>query len=322
MVDSPEKEAKLLQIIECFHGYLMKYVTMVIRGTIPPAQTRAGRDAKEMLRTISPRGSVMNREETDRACKMLHLAFHQATTEEIYDTFLLGLIKAARKYDPFYTDKVEEVCATIELLPKQFTEQHVLDRVGYDSTGILRSLVRKHYLRSVTGKKKVVGYTKGEQWPPDQKLFESGPIGFVYVLQIWFRYYVNEYFMGQIGQIEASGNLLQRLEVFGEAEIGGEVLLPHPEGNCVSANGDLRYMADRSLLDLTMDVSKMSLDWVAETDDKLFKNLTPQQRMLLYLHFHEEESWKQIGRAMSIDAQTAKNRFMATLEAIRYEADM
>ena len=134
----------------------MKYVTMVIRGTIPPAQTRAGRDAKEMLRTISPRGSVMNREETGRACKMLHLAFHQATTEEIYDTFVLCLIKAARKYDPFYTDKVEEVCATIELLPKQFTEQHVLDRVGYDSTGILRSLVRKHYLRSVTGKKKVV----------------------------------------------------------------------------------------------------------------------------------------------------------------------
>jgi hypothetical protein len=155
-IDSPEKEAKLLQVLECFHGYLMKYVVMIIRGTIPPVNTPYGKDAKELLRTLSPRGAVLDKEQIDRTCKTLHLAFKQATTEEIYDMLVFCLIKAARKYDPFYTDKVEEVCGIINVLPKQFTEQHLLDRVGYDCTGILRSLVRKHYLRSITGKKKVV----------------------------------------------------------------------------------------------------------------------------------------------------------------------
>lgn len=157
-IDSPEKEAKLLQVIEYFHGYLMKYVIMILRGTIPPVNSRAGKDAQAMLRTLIPRSVSLDKEQTDRACKMLHLAFKQATTEEIYDTLVFCLIKAARKYDPFYTDKVEEVCAEIDVLPKQFTEQHLVDRVGYDCIGILRSLVRKHYLRNVTGKKKVVGY--------------------------------------------------------------------------------------------------------------------------------------------------------------------
>jgi hypothetical protein len=53
--DSPAKEAKLLEVMECFHGYLMKYLCMIVRGTIPPANSRAGRDAKELLRTLAPR---------------------------------------------------------------------------------------------------------------------------------------------------------------------------------------------------------------------------------------------------------------------------
>ena len=31
--DSPEKEAKLLQLLENFHGYLMKYLVMIVWGT-------------------------------------------------------------------------------------------------------------------------------------------------------------------------------------------------------------------------------------------------------------------------------------------------
>ena len=48
----------LLEILECFHGYLMKYLCMIVRGTIPPANTRAGKDAMELLRTLAPRGST------------------------------------------------------------------------------------------------------------------------------------------------------------------------------------------------------------------------------------------------------------------------
>ncbi|WP_263381253.1 hypothetical protein [Granulicella arctica] len=36
LLDSSEKEAKLLEILEKFHGYLMKYLCMIVRGTIPP----------------------------------------------------------------------------------------------------------------------------------------------------------------------------------------------------------------------------------------------------------------------------------------------
>ena len=81
--DSPAKEAKLLEVMECFHGYLMKYLCMIVRGTIPPANSRAGRDAKELLRTLAPRGVKFTKPVVDATCKTLHLAFKQQTTEDI-----------------------------------------------------------------------------------------------------------------------------------------------------------------------------------------------------------------------------------------------
>ena len=190
--DSPAKEAKLLEMMECFHGYLMKYLCMIVRGTIPPANSRAGGDAKELLRTLAPRGSQPSKELTDSTCKMLHLAFKGQTTEDIYDTLVFCFVKAARQYDPYYADKTKQVCEVVRELPKQFTSQQLEARVGFDCTGILRSLVRKSILSSVIGKKKVVGYKCGPQWPAPVSFFESGPIGFVYVIQMWFRYYLNE----------------------------------------------------------------------------------------------------------------------------------
>ncbi len=152
--DSPAKEAKLLEVLECFHGYLMKYLCMIVRGTIPPANSRAGRDAKELLRTLAPRGVKPSKELTDATCKMLHLAFKGQTTEEIYDTLVFCFMKAARHYDPRYADKTKQVCEEIHGLPKQFTVEQLEARVSFDCIGILRSLVRKGFLSSVTGKKK------------------------------------------------------------------------------------------------------------------------------------------------------------------------
>jgi hypothetical protein len=150
--DSPEKEEKLLRLLECFHGYLMKYVVMVVRGTLPPANSRAGKDAKELLRTLAPRNSTPSKELTDATCKMLHLAFKGVTTEDIYDTLAFCFVKAARKYDPYYAKKTKQVCEVISGLPKQFTEEQLSTRVGFDCNGILRSLVRKGFLASITGK--------------------------------------------------------------------------------------------------------------------------------------------------------------------------
>jgi hypothetical protein len=200
--DSAAKEAKLLEVLECFHGYLMKYLCMIIRGTIPPANSRAGRDAKELLRTLAPRGSEKSKELTDATCKMLHLAFKQQTTEDIYDTLVFCFVKAARRYDPYYADKTRKVCEELYGVQKQFTVEQLEARVGFDCVGILRALVRKGFLASVTGKKKVVGYKLGPQWPPVE-FFKSGPVGFVSVIQLWFRYYVKNHISQQMGQIES-----------------------------------------------------------------------------------------------------------------------
>jgi hypothetical protein len=85
--DGPEKETQLLVLLEYFHGYLMKYLCMVIRGTSPPVNSHAGRDAIEFLRQMTPRATAkQNPEVVVDTCKMLHLAFKGMTTEDIYDT--------------------------------------------------------------------------------------------------------------------------------------------------------------------------------------------------------------------------------------------
>lgn len=112
-------------------------------GTIPPANSRAGKDAMELLRTLAPRNSTPSKEITDASCKMLHLAFKGQTSEDIYDTLVFCFVKAARQYDPYYTDKTKQVCEVIGVLPKQFTVEQLEARVGFDCNGILRSLVRK-----------------------------------------------------------------------------------------------------------------------------------------------------------------------------------
>ena len=43
--DGPEKEQKLLLVLEMFHGYLSKYLCMIVRGTVPPANSYAGKDS-------------------------------------------------------------------------------------------------------------------------------------------------------------------------------------------------------------------------------------------------------------------------------------
>ena len=171
----------------------MKYLCMIVRGTVPPANSRAGKDAIELLRTLAVRGVEPSKARTEATCKTLHLAFKQQTTEDIYDTLAFCFVKAARQYDPHYADKTKQVCEVISGFPKQFTIEQLEARVGFDCVGILRSLTRKNFLASVVGKKKVVGYKRGAKWPAPQSYFKSGPIGFVYVIQMWFRYYLKNH---------------------------------------------------------------------------------------------------------------------------------
>ena len=209
--DSPEKEATLLHVLECFHGYLTKYLVMIVRGTVPPSGTKAGRESRELLRYFAPRlkgkkGAKLDKQTSDVTCKMLHLAFKGQTTEDIYDTMVFCFMKAVRKYDPHHAEKVKAVCKVIDELPASFTIPQLNDRVGYDCGSILRALVRKGFLSSVRVKKKLVGYQRAE-WPAPAEFFESGPIGFTYVVQMWFRFYLNEYITQQMAELESGDNV-------------------------------------------------------------------------------------------------------------------
>jgi hypothetical protein len=273
---------------------------MIVRGTVPPSHTRAGKDAIELLRTLAPKGSTKKGDKPSKAlidatCKTLHLAFKQQTTEDIYDTLVFCFMKAARQYDPFYADKTKQVCEVISEFPKKpFTVEQLEARVGFDCIGILRALVRKDFLASITDKKKVVAYKVGPKWPAPPEYFKSGPIGFVYVIQMWFRYYLKNHIADQLTELESNDCILQLGDVprpnnASEGSLHGgntsESIQAHADGNCVNSTGKFRFMADRQLMDMPLDVSTMSLDWVAETSDKLFKDLSVAQRTILYLYY-------------------------------------
>jgi hypothetical protein len=191
--DGPAKEAKLLKVLEHFRGNMSKYLCMIVRGTVPPAATYAGKDSAELLRFLAKKGAEPSKALTERTCKALHLAFKQQSTEEIYDTLVFCFMKAARKYDPYYADKTRTVCEVVNELPSEFTSEQLEARVGFDGLGICRALVKRGFLASHIAKKKVVGYSRGPNWPAPASFFESGPIGFVYMLQIWFRHYFKEH---------------------------------------------------------------------------------------------------------------------------------
>ena len=47
----------------------------------------------------------------------------------------------------------------------------------------------------------------------------------------------------------------------------------------------------------------MDFDRVAGITDNLFKDLTVPQRTILFLYFHEEQSFKIMGKVLDSDAQ-------------------
>ena len=230
----------------------MKYLCMVLRGTIPSSYTHAGKDAMAFLYTLKVPGVKFTKSVVDSTCKMLHLAFKGDTTEEIYDTFVFCFMKAARQYDPHYANKTKEVCEVIPELQKQFTVGELEARVGFPCGRILSSLGRKGLVKSVIGKKKVVGYKLGESWPAPASFFESGPIGFVYVVQMWFRHYLNQHIIDQMSELESNDGVLQLHDPSsGSHTIGdgtrhgssSEVIQANADGNCVNVTGKFRCMA-------------------------------------------------------------------------------
>lgn len=311
--DGAKKEAMLLCLTRYFHGYLMKYVDMILRGHVPSYKNRINRDAQAFLRFFLPRGTELTQQALSRACHSLHLGFKKQEASEVYDSLMLILLRAIRKYDPLYVKKLERVVKVIHgplRQRKQFTESDIRKRLGFVCTGFIRVLVRRGFLASVRGPgKKLLGYRKQPAWPPPSDLFQQGPIGFTYFIQIWFRYYLQEHIDRQMGQLETLEHVLQlehRTGIGVDADSPEtQDYLPHSEGGLVDAKGQ-RWDADTTLMNRSLDLPQMTLHWVQDTQDPLFKRLNREERLLLYLHYVEEKPYREIGKSLHMTPAKVK----------------
>jgi hypothetical protein len=314
--DGPQKEEVFLRLVKCFHGYLMKYTYMVVGGMMPAMGTPAGKESAAFLRTRIGKGTPINQHTLLATCRSLHLAFKQQTMDDVYDTMVYCFLRACRKYDPYYSAKVKEVYDAVNDCLKQsdpFVVADITEKVVFNAGNSVRWLASKGILKKVLDTKgRLVGYIRGTGWPADPKIFESGPVGFTYFVAQQFRYYLNDHVKRQMFGIESEEHILQLDNLTGSYEHGGVAVedpgLPHAFGNFTDHNG-YSWAADTQLINSQFDVSAMNNDWVRESTDRLFKALTPKERLVLKMVFVDGATWVDIAAIMDCSANTVKINF-------------
>jgi hypothetical protein len=83
--EGAEREALLLELLQSFHGYVTKYLHMILRGHVPYYAGTINEDARIFLQRFLPKGTEANRTTLLNACRSLHLAFKGAEAGEVYD---------------------------------------------------------------------------------------------------------------------------------------------------------------------------------------------------------------------------------------------
>lgn len=297
--DGPDKEAKMLEIVKYFHGYVFKYCDLIVRGHLPVHNYNG--DTRRFLKYFLPKGSTPDRDAFARSAKHLHLAFPQQTATDIYDILNILLLRCIKKYDPNYVIKVRDVVkvASRMLKKKYFTVDDVRKKVKFDPVGAVRMLARKGYIKAVRGAgKKLIGYKITKSWPPSKEFLSSGPVGFVYFTQTWFRYYLQEHIDEQMKTLEARAwDKMLQLEHRGENDPDDPsamlMEIATTDGDLTDAFGT-SWAADVSLMKKSLDISNLTPQWVANTNDRLFAKMTIKERKLIYLYYAQEMPWKQI----------------------------
>lgn len=318
--DGLAKEELMLELTQCFHGYLTKYLQMIVKGHLPAVNSSAGMEAIKFLHLLSP-GNRTGRSSSiyGEICRTLHLAFKQSTTDDVYDSLLMCLMRAVKKYDPLYVEKLRKVCEIIDIKCKgkrrigtapEFSSVEISVKIGADANSYLRKLVKRGHLLSVANaKKKVIGYRRDvENWPPAPVLFKNGPVGFTYAVQTYFRFYLHEYITRQMRHIESKEGMLQLdHRSMGDTTQGiiGDPGIPHSDGAFTDTDGR-SWAADTRLMNLPLDISVMDEKWVKSTEDRLFHRLDKSERNLLYLIYVKEFSIAQIACIMGQDPKTIR----------------
>ena len=155
-ISNSVKQDLLLELCQCFHPYLMKYLVMICRGYVPvlgigPKSGNVNGDVKKFLLFFMPKDKQPNRQVLSVVVRHLHLAFKGMETEEVYDILMEQMVRAINQYDPTYTEKVKLVSETInnELSNcTQFTIADVRRHLEFDCDRHIRLLCRRGFLTS------------------------------------------------------------------------------------------------------------------------------------------------------------------------------
>jgi hypothetical protein len=120
------------------------------------------------------------------------------------------LLRAIRKYDPGYSEKVKLIVEVIDEKlgdRKQFCVADLGRHLEFNATSHLRMLVRRGHLAGA-GQKGEPGFQRAD-WPPPASLFDNGPIGLTYCVQMWFRYYLQQWIENSMSEVESKEDILQ-----------------------------------------------------------------------------------------------------------------
>jgi hypothetical protein len=275
------------------------------------------------------KGSKTDKASILKVCRTFHLSFKGMCADEIYDVLMEQLLKAADKYDPHYSDKVAKVVSIIDQkVPGEFSINDLNQYLDFDGARFVRILVRHGFLEAAPGQdgsqreaKNIAGRygRKTGSWPPPEKYLNSGPIGFTYYLQTWFRYYLQQYIEHARAEIETKEGTYSIDFGGGENDGGIENDVLEARGTIVDHDG--AWWEDNSGCDRPkLDLSQMNLEWVQHTDDPLFSDLSRGDRLILYFVFAREYTWEKLGDALQTSPGTVYERkgSMVVLAARRW----
>ena len=325
--EGPEREAVLIEILQAFHSYLLKYTDMISRGHLPVYCGHINRDSVYFLRRFTRRGQPLTRANLQAACQTLHLAFPQQGFEEVYNILTGLLIRVAGSYDPQYTDKIRMVAEAIDSQAgpdSVFTGDDLA--LPFDPRRFLRWMTRKGILEALRDPRnqrgKIIGF-RIAAWPPPKNLLNAKPIGLAYHVQKLFGDYLQSYITARMKEVETQDGMMQldHRTVRGEAPYMGDFATP-----CATGTGSAdprtgrRYVADTTLWTSQLDLGKMNMRWVAETKDPLFAGLSRYERQLLYLYFSQERTWKDIAKICRKGIKTVQVDYLKVLGEIRSKA--
>jgi hypothetical protein len=312
----PEKEAKFLEIAQFFHGYVMKYLTMISQGHVLQLMAPQGSgklfntDSLKFIKYFLPKGMKATKAALSNTCHAFHLAFKGMDPDEVYDVLMEKLLRAAQKYDPLYSEKVGRVVQILNydnLVNTRFTLNELNKHLGFDGARFVRVLCRHGFLEpepAVPGSERMYR-RQPATWPPSSKYLNAGPIGFTYYLQTRFRYYLQTYIEQAMCRLESKEGVYS-LSYTRDVEDGrGDCELLDACGAVVDRDAQDQ---PSSLTDgqPRVDLSRMTLSWVNHTTDPLFADYTREERYILYLIFVRDFKWEQVANTLQVSPNKAK----------------